>query len=668
MAIELQGLTGYSGGARRGVAIRDGQVVLGAFMDDVLHYSGSLSAAKDAIGLTDTVLTVSEPVTVSSSLDLSTTGITLNFINTGKITVGAGATLKVKKINAAGNRQIFDVSASNAKVLFARNAYQYINIGWLCGTANGTDATKAINSALESCALNDGGLIFVPEAQYISSGGHVIPKATGVIGTTDFITPGYGGTSITLTSPTATYLFKIGEQTYDTHLSGMTLIGGVTTNRNGLLMEGSGLVEGSASGKCAIERVTFNGLRWGVNFNTLSVGNTWQMAQVSIKDSRFINCGSGIRQSSVNSSWAVENVNFYPPASGVGVDVVAGGIMNFKSCEWAGNLFAGTTGVLITGSHVNMNFIGCQSEGLTAFLQNDASDKSGVINFFGNLIQDKIQINAACTINSYGNNYPAQVFKFGGVGTIARITSADFIQSIKVDTGEAVDPTLTEGGANNVHIISENNREMYAITTRIPTKIVAPEPNKADTIPMWVLGSITDGGTYSRKVGFIGRLDADEDPLYGYHFGRSDADGWLEWEGNQADPYKGWRCNFAIRSQTQEPLIIPVSDETTDLTTGTAKITFRMPYAFKLIHVRASVATAPTGSTLIVDVNENGASILSTKLSINAGEKTSFTAASAVVISDSDLTDDAEITIDIDQIGSSVAGKGLKVTLFGYRV
>lgn len=108
-----------------------------------------------------------------------------------------------------------------------------------------------------------------------------------------------------------------------------------------------------------------------------------------------------------------------------------------------------------------------------------------------------------------------------------------------------------------------------------------------------------------------------------------------------------------------------LSDETSDLTTGAAKLTIRMPFKMTLTAVRASVATAPTGSTLIVDINEGGSTILSTKLSINASEKTSVTAAVAAVISDTTLADDAEITFDIDQVGSTLAGKGLKVKLIG---
>lgn len=116
-----------------------------------------------------------------------------------------------------------------------------------------------------------------------------------------------------------------------------------------------------------------------------------------------------------------------------------------------------------------------------------------------------------------------------------------------------------------------------------------------------------------------------------------------------------------------EYFTVAVSDETTALTTGTASITFRMPYAMTLTEVRASVVTAPTGANLVVDINESGTTILSTKLSIDAGEKTSTTAATSAVISDSALADDAEITIDIDQIGSTIAGAGLKITLIGTR-
>jgi hypothetical protein len=114
-------------------------------------------------------------------------------------------------------------------------------------------------------------------------------------------------------------------------------------------------------------------------------------------------------------------------------------------------------------------------------------------------------------------------------------------------------------------------------------------------------------------------------------------------------------------------LVVAASDEGTALTAGTNKITFRMPRAVTLTAVRASLTTAQaSGSIFTVDINEGGVSILSTKLTIDNTEKTSTTAATPPVISDANLADDAEMTIDIDQIGDGTA-KGLKVTLIGTR-
>jgi hypothetical protein len=116
-----------------------------------------------------------------------------------------------------------------------------------------------------------------------------------------------------------------------------------------------------------------------------------------------------------------------------------------------------------------------------------------------------------------------------------------------------------------------------------------------------------------------------------------------------------------------EAIQLAASDETTALTTGTGKVTFRMPFAMTLTAVRASLTTAQaSGSIFTVDINESGTTILSTKLTIDNTEKTSTTAATPAVISDIALADDSEITIDIDQIGNGTA-TGLKITLIGTR-
>lgn len=109
------------------------------------------------------------------------------------------------------------------------------------------------------------------------------------------------------------------------------------------------------------------------------------------------------------------------------------------------------------------------------------------------------------------------------------------------------------------------------------------------------------------------------------------------------------------------------SDEVIALTSGTGKVTFRLPWSGTGLAVSASLATAQTsGSIFTVDINKNGTTILSTKLTIDNTEKTSLSAATPAVISNTAWTADDEFTVDVDQIGDGTA-KGLKVTLFGRR-
>ena len=105
-----------------------------------------------------------------------------------------------------------------------------------------------------------------------------------------------------------------------------------------------------------------------------------------------------------------------------------------------------------------------------------------------------------------------------------------------------------------------------------------------------------------------------------------------------------------------------ISDETTAITTGTAKLTSRAGKALTVSDVRASFSTA--GSTASqFDINLDGVSMLSTKLTVDANEKTSETAATPAVISDTTITDDQEITFDIDTAGTGA--KGAKIRIIG---
>lgn len=105
---------------------------------------------------------------------------------------------------------------------------------------------------------------------------------------------------------------------------------------------------------------------------------------------------------------------------------------------------------------------------------------------------------------------------------------------------------------------------------------------------------------------------------------------------------------------------IAISDLVNPLTAGTGKAYFRMPHAMTLTAVRASLQTAQySGSLVTIDINENGNSILSTKLTIDNNEKTSVTALTQPVISDASLADDAEMIFDVDAVGDGSAIGGI---------
>ena len=115
-----------------------------------------------------------------------------------------------------------------------------------------------------------------------------------------------------------------------------------------------------------------------------------------------------------------------------------------------------------------------------------------------------------------------------------------------------------------------------------------------------------------------------------------------------------------------EAISIACSDVTSNLTTG-EKARFDIPYNFILTRVFASVATAPTGSALTIDVEDEGTSILNAVLSIAASANNAETSTFASAASTYTFTKGDLITIDIDQIGSTVSGAGLIVFLEGYK-
>jgi len=104
-----------------------------------------------------------------------------------------------------------------------------------------------------------------------------------------------------------------------------------------------------------------------------------------------------------------------------------------------------------------------------------------------------------------------------------------------------------------------------------------------------------------------------------------------------------------------------ISPEDVDATSGTSKVVVRAPYDLTLTEVRLSASVASASGTPTVDINAAATSILSTKLTLDVGERTSTTAATPAVISTAEIPDDTEIAFDIDNAGTGT--RGLKVKL-----
>tara|TARA_R110002096_G_scaffold28473_2_gene86266 strand:- start:4018 stop:4701 length:684 start_codon:yes stop_codon:yes gene_type:complete len=126
----------------------------------------------------------------------------------------------------------------------------------------------------------------------------------------------------------------------------------------------------------------------------------------------------------------------------------------------------------------------------------------------------------------------------------------------------------------------------------------------------------------------------------------------------------------AINTKT-ETIPIALGDESTVLATASTSVpvvTYNIPYAFTVTNVIISATVAGTGGSLVtVDVHDDGTTILSTKVTLDAGEKTSATASTQPVVSSGAIGANSLIEIFVDGVDSNNLCAGLKVWLVGYQ-
>lgn len=112
-----------------------------------------------------------------------------------------------------------------------------------------------------------------------------------------------------------------------------------------------------------------------------------------------------------------------------------------------------------------------------------------------------------------------------------------------------------------------------------------------------------------------------------------------------------------------EASVIACSDGVTPLEVGLVKTVASWPEDCRLVSIEAALAEAQaSGSTFTVDVHVDGATALSTLVTIDNGETSSATAATPPVLDITDIPQGARVEIYVTQVGDGTA-IGLDVTL-----
>ena len=98
---------------------------------------------------------------------------------------------------------------------------------------------------------------------------------------------------------------------------------------------------------------------------------------------------------------------------------------------------------------------------------------------------------------------------------------------------------------------------------------------------------------------------------------------------------------------------------------GTQRLYFTQ--SITIYNLAISVGTAPTGASVIVDVNKNGTTLFTTQANRPTIAVSTFNDLTAVP-DETSVTAGQYLTIDIDQIGSTIAGADLVVIVEYYVV
>jgi len=120
-----------------------------------------------------------------------------------------------------------------------------------------------------------------------------------------------------------------------------------------------------------------------------------------------------------------------------------------------------------------------------------------------------------------------------------------------------------------------------------------------------------------------------------------------------------------------DTMTVAMSNETSNLVASSTipNAVIRLPFAATLIspYIRIAVTTAPTGSSVTADVRLVGTGTIISGGAISIAATSNTSAASIPTMTTTALPDDSQLQFFTTAIGSTIAGAGLKATIYFIR-
>ncbi len=289
-----------------------------------------------------------------------------------------------------------------------------------------TDDTIALKSAVAFIASRNGGVLTVPEGDYVVSSPVALPSGLTIQGSN-----GLGSraptsdlarnnpTRITLKG-TGVSLFRIGECTEKITITDIELY---AQNNNGTTgIEGVGAYNSSQDFN--VIRVAFNNFNRGIDVHGLPQTNlNWQFDYVNIESCRFIyNRDAGIYTNLRNTDWRINGTVFINPKKQPGQDADSMHFERMGAVVLTGT-FGGGFPNAPGGTFLNIldsgqtTIIGSGTEEMTASIvyngveNPNAGDYSHAINIVNSAFGDPIIFKARRTLVSSGSSYGPRTFQ-----------------------------------------------------------------------------------------------------------------------------------------------------------------------------------------------------------------------------------------------------------------